>query len=110
MYAELTIDQGATFSSTLDLTNDDNTPMNLANTTFVAQVRKSYYSTHPTANLVVAVDGDSANGRIRMSLDEANTANIKPGRYVYDLKMTTEANVTIRVVEGIMTVTPQVSR
>ena len=110
MYAELTLDQGATFTSTLDLTNDDNTPMNVANSTFSSQIRKSYYSTHPTANLVVTVDGDAANGRIRMELDSANTANIKPGRYVYDLKMTNEANVTIRIVEGIMTVTPQVSR
>jgi hypothetical protein len=110
MYAELTIDQGATFSSTLDLTNDDNTPMNVANTTFAAEVRKSYYSTNATANLVVTVEGDAANGRIRMGLDAANTANIKPGRYLYDLKMTSNANVSIRIVEGILTVTPQVTR
>lgn len=110
MYAELTIDQGATFSSTLDLTNDDNSPMNLANTAFVGQIRKSYYSTNPTANLVISVEGAAANGRIRMSLDAANTANIKPGRYVYDLKMTNSSNVTIRIIEGIATVTAQVSR
>lgn len=109
MYAELTIDQGATFSTTLDLTNDDNTPMNLANTSFVAQIRKSYYSTNPTANITVTVT-DAANGAIRMELDSANTANIKPGRYLYDLKMTDSDNISVRVVEGIVTITPQVSR
>jgi hypothetical protein len=109
MYAELTIDQGTTFSSVIDLSNDDNTPINLANTSFEAQIRKSYYSSTPTANIVVTVENE-ANGRVRLTLDAANTANIKAGRYLYDLKMTNEANTVIRVVEGIVTISPQVSR
>lgn len=109
MYAELTIDQGANLSSTIDLTNDDNTPIDLANTSFTAQIRKSYYSTNATANIVVTIE-DSANGRVRLSLDAANTANIKAGRYLYDLKMIDASNTHIRVIEGIVTITPQVSR
>ena len=110
MYAELTIDQGATFTSVLNLTNDDNTPMDLTNRTFECQIRKSYYSTNPTANITVAIEGDSSNGTIRLTLDAANTTNIKPGRYLYDLKMTDDADTVIRIVEGIVTITPQVSR
>lgn len=109
MYAELTIDQGANLSSTIDLTNDDNTPINLANTSFTAQIRKSYYSTNPTANITVTIE-DSANGRVRLSIDAANTANIKAGRYLYDLKMIDASNTYIRVIEGIVTITPQVTR
>ena len=109
LYAELTIDQGATFDAVLNLTNDDQTAMNIAGSVFESQIRKSYYSTNPTANVAVTID-DAANGQVRLSLDSANTANIKAGRYLYDLKMTTSANVTIRVIEGIVTVTPQVSR
>lgn len=112
MYAELTIDQGATFSSTIDLINDDNTPINLSFATannFSAQIRKSYYSTNPTANITVTID-NAANGILRLSMDANTTANIKPGRYLYDLKMVNAANTTIRVVEGIVTITPQVSR
>ena len=109
MYAELTIDQGANLSSTIDLTNDDNTPINLANTSFTAQIRKSYYSTNPTANITVTIE-DSANGRVRLSIDAANTANIKAGRYLYDLKMVDASNTHIRVIEGIVTITPQVTR
>jgi len=110
MYAELTIDQGANLSSTIDLTNDDGTAINLANTSFTAQIRKSYYSTNPTANITVEVEGSAANGRIRLSLDAANTANIKAGRYLYDLKMIDSSNTHIRVIEGIVTITPQVTR
>ncbi len=109
MYAELTIDQGATFSSVLTLANDDNSPLDLTDHEFESQIRKSYYSTNPTANITVVVE-NAANGVVRLSLDAANTANIKAGRYLYDLKMIDEANTVIRVVEGIVTVTPQVSR
>ena len=108
-YTELTIDQGATFSSTVDLTNSDATAMNVAGYTFVSQIRKSFYSTNPTANIAVTID-DAANGRVRLSANADTTANIKAGRYVYDLKMTTDENITIRVIEGIVTITPQVSK
>lgn len=111
MYAELTIDQGATFSTVITLTEDDNTPLDLTNHEFEAQIRKSYYSVNPTANLSVTIE-NAANGVVRMSLDAANTANIKAGRYLYDVKMIKPdaSNTTIRVVEGIVTITPQVSR
>jgi hypothetical protein len=108
MYAELTIDQGATFSSVINLTNDDNSAINVANATFSAEIRKSYYSTNATAIITVTKE-DADNGVVRLSIPASNTANIKPGRYLYDLKMT-DAGVTVRVIEGIVTITPQVSR
>jgi hypothetical protein len=43
-------------------------------------------------------------------MSSAVTANISPGRYVYDVKMMDTSNVTVRIMEGIVTVTPQVSR
>lgn len=108
-YAELTADQGATFTATIDLANDDGTPINVANNTFQSQVRKSYYSSNVVANLSITVS-DSANGNLRLSLDSANTANVKPGRYVYDVKMTSNTGAVTRILEGIITVTPQVTR
>jgi hypothetical protein len=107
-YAELTLDQGATFLASLDLANDDGTPVNIADATFQSQIRKSYYSTSATANLIVSVVSQ-ANAKISLSLPAEQTANIKAGRYLYDLKMTS-GNTTTRIIEGIITVTPQVSR
>lgn len=107
-YAELTIDQGSTFEATLNLANDDETPINVTNSTFQSQIRKSYYSTAATANLVVTIV-EAANGKVVLSLPSYQTANIKAGRYLYDLKMTT-GNTTTRIIEGIITVTPQVSK
>lgn len=109
MYVELTIDQGTTFSSVITLTNDDNTVIDVTDSTFSSEIRKSYYSTNATAVITVTKE-DAANGVVKLAIPAANTANIKPGRYLYDLKMTDSANVTVRVIEGIVTITPQVSR
>lgn len=109
-YAELTLDQGTTFTSTLDLAEDDGTPINITGKTFKCNLKKSYYSSKTVANLNITVIS-AVNGNIKITLDSANTANIKPGRYLYDLKMTTTATGEVsRVLEGIITVTPQVSK
>ena len=53
---------------------------------------------------------NAANGNVIISLNAATTTNIKAGRYLYDVKMTDTANVVTRVVEGIITITPQVTK
>jgi hypothetical protein len=45
-----------------------------------------------------------------MALSSANTANLTPGRYVYDLLITSPTSVKTRVVEGIATILPSVTR
>lgn len=108
-YAELTINQGTTFESTLDLVADDGSAINVAGYVFSGQIRKSYYSANATANLVISIS-DSANGNVLVSLNSATTANIAAGRYLYDIKMTDTANTVTRIVEGVITVTPQVTK
>lgn len=108
-YAELTIDQGTTFETSINLTNDDGTYIDVTDYTFQCQIRKSYYSMNPTANVTVSIV-NPINGAVKLSLTAAETANVKAGRYLYDLKMTTDAAVTTRVLEGIITVSPQVSK
>ena len=108
-YAELVVDQGATYQTELDLVNDDGTAINVANYTFSGQIRKSYYSSSSTANLTISIV-DAANGNVNIVLTAATTANIKAGRYVYDVKMVDTSNTTTRVLEGIITITPQVTK
>jgi hypothetical protein len=108
-YAELTVDQGTTFETSIDLVGDDGAAINIAGCVFLGQVRKSYYSSNVTANLDITTLSNTG-GNLIMSLNSAVTANIRAGRYLYDVKMTDTDNITTRVVEGILTVTPQVSR
>jgi hypothetical protein len=107
-YTDLTIDQGTDFVSGLDLEADDGSPINVASYVFTSQIRKSYYSVNATANIVCTI-ANAAMGNVIMTISAANTANIASGRYVYDVKMKDSANVVTRIVEGIVTVTPQVT-
>ena len=108
-YTDLTIDQGADFETTFDLIGDDGEPINITGFQFTGQIRKSYYSTNPTANLSISIVSAN-NGNTIIRLNASNTANIISGRYVYDIKMKDTSNLVSRVVEGIVTVTPQVTK
>ena len=108
-YTDLFIDQGTDFETSLDLIGDDGTPIDITGFTFKSQIRKSYYSANASANLTITVL-DAPNGNAMLSMTAANSSNIFPGRYVYDVKMKDSANTTTRVVEGILTINPQVSR
>ena len=109
-YVELYLDQGTTFNNVINLTDDvTNTPINVANYTVVSQLRRSYYSANASANITCTIT-NASNGELTLSMTAANTANLKPGRYVFDVKTVDELNTTSRVLEGIITVTPQVSK
>lgn len=74
-----------------------------------AQIRKSYYSSTAT-NFTTSIT-DPVNGVITLSMTAAVTANITPSRYVYDLLLTNNStNVKTRIIEGIATVLPSVTR
>lgn len=108
-FVELDIEAGATFSLEITIKNDNGTGKNLTSHTFTSQLRKSYYSSTATDFTISVLD--TANGKISMGISAANTANIRAGRYVFDLEMDDTANNTItRVVEGIVTVMPNVTR
>ena len=104
----LVIDQGTTFSMDLNVTNDDGTAKDLANYSVAAQIRKTYGAT-------TAVDFSStkvnAEGKITLSLTATQTSALKAGRFVYDCEITaTSPAETLRIVEGIITVTPEFTR
>jgi hypothetical protein len=44
------------------------------------------------------------------TLNAATTANIKAGRYLFDVKQVDNVNTTTRLIEGIITVNPQVTK
>ena len=107
-FAELTLEQGANFTTTVTVNGSDGSPTNLTNYTAAAQLRKSYYST--TANNFTVTVSNAANGELTMAMSAANTANLTPGRMVYDLLITSPTSVKTRVVEGIATILPSVTR
>jgi hypothetical protein len=107
-YAEITVEQGANFSSKINVNDGTGAGQNLTSYSVAAQMRKSHYST-TAVDFTVSIT-EAANGEITMTMTSANTSNLTPGRYVYDLVMTSPTNIKTRVVEGIATVLPSVTR
>lgn len=108
-FVEIYIDAGSTFSTDVTVNDAFGTPINLSDYEARAQIRKSYYST--TAIDFVVVKSDASAGILNMSISAANTANIRPGRYVYDVELEDTANnVITRIFEGIAVVSPGVTR
>lgn len=107
-FSELVIEQGATFISTLNVEDVNGDAINLTSYTANSQMRKSYYSS--SSNIIISTITGTSNGEITLGMSSANTANLTPGRYVYDVIITSPTNVVTRVVEGIVTVLPSVTR
>jgi len=107
-FSEITIEQGATFNTIVNVDDSSGNAINLYAYSANSQMRKSYYSS--TAYTINSSVTGTANGEITLSMTAANTANLSAGRYVYDLKITSSTNTVTRVVEGIATVLPSVTR
>lgn len=101
------MDQGATFSTVITLTDRDNNIIDLTNYTGAAMMRKTYTSSNSHS---FAVALSNTTGTVTLSMNANSTANVSAGRYVYDLELTDGSSVVSRVLEGIVTVSPNVTR
>ena len=104
--ANIVIDQGSDFQTTIDVLDDDGVAIDLSDYTGESQIRKHYTSSSSSLFTVTA----SNTGVVVLSMTAAYSANMAPGRYVYDYELTDLSNKVTRLVEGIVTVTPQVTR
>ena len=105
--ANLLIDQGSSYNTTLMLTTETDEAMDLSGYTGAAQVRKHYTSSNSSA---FSVDLNTSTGTVTLSMSANTTANLVAGRYVYDVEIISGSGNVTRVVEGIVTVTPNVTR
>ena len=108
----LIIDQGATWELTFTYKNSEGSPINLTGYSAALQLRTSYDA--PSASLSLSSPSGGivlggALGTIAVTATATQTGALVAGEYVYDLEITTSAKVT-RLVQGRITVTPQVTR
>lgn len=107
--SNLAIDQGTTYSVTIEVTDTTGSARNLTGYTARSQMRRSYYTTSNTA-FTVNIDNPGI-GEIEMSLSSTQTSALKAGRYVYDVELVANATSAVeRIVEGIVTVYPEVTK
>lgn len=104
----LYIDQGSDFSAEFTLENDDGTPMNLTNFTPYSQFRKNYGSV--IGYNFTATVTNSLLGKVVLSFTGAQSSAIRSGRYLYDIEVVNSLNQKTRVVEGVITINPEITR
>lgn len=104
----LFLDQGAEFYRTMTVVDVNNLPINLTNYTIAGQIRKTYTSVANTSLDLVFLDRIA--GRVSMGLNHSVTETLQGGKYVYDIEITSPENKKYRILEGVLTVNPNVTR
>jgi len=107
-YQNLLLEQGTTFLVSIVLDDIYGNNYNLTNFLATSQMRKSYYSSNGVISFSTSVD--IPTGTITLSLPANTSANLIPGRYVYDTIITDNENNVVRVLEGVIDVSPSVTR
>ena len=102
----LVVDQGADFIHNIYLIDQNGDPFDISGYTANAQIRKTYSSTtFTTMDIALA----NTSGLITLSMNSTTTSLLTNTRYVYDLQLHSN-DVTSRLLEGIVTVNPDVTR
>jgi hypothetical protein len=105
--ANLFIDQGTTYATKLVLNDADGVPVNLTGFSAAGQIRKHYSSSNAVS---FSITLSPSTGTVVLDLSANTTANLVAGRYVYDVELTDTSGRISRIIEGIVTVSPNVTR
>ena len=109
--ANYIIDQGANFSSTVTVKDSQGVALNLTGYTASANMALGHASTRTRTALTIEFASDRTTGEITISLTPTQTAALEEGRYVYDVEVTkTDDSTVTRVIQGIVTVSPNATR
>ena len=106
--SNLTIDQGSDFTATITVSNESGTVINLTDYTGRGQMRKSPFTSTYHAFTVTVSDPEA--GEVTLAMNSSTTAAITAGRYLYDVEVVSSGGTVTRIVEGIATVTPEITK
>ena len=101
------IDQGTDFTTSVSLTDNNGAQLDLTGITAASQKRKTHSSSNSTSFTTALANN---TGTLTLSLNNSVTSSLSAGRYVYDVELTDSSSVVSRILEGIVTVTPEVTR
>ena len=106
--SNLFVDAGSDYSNIITVAASNGQPLDLTGFTVASQMRKSYSSS--TAYNFTATIYNTLNGEVRLQLAAAQSSVIPAGRWIYDVEITSPTGAKTRVVEGIVTITPQITQ
>jgi hypothetical protein len=107
--ANLIIDQGTDFSTTITMQGNNGAAYDLTGYTANGHIRK-HYTSETAYPLTCSISSPASTGKITLSLSRSITSAMEAGRYVYDVEITSATDTVTRLIEGIVTITPEVTR
>lgn len=109
VYANLVLDQGSDFSVVIQYLDSAGSSIDLNGYQARSKMRRSYYSANATT--LTTYISDANNGNVSLSLNANATANLKIGRYVFDVEIFANTTYTVnRIVEGTILVMPEATK
>ena len=102
------MDQGATFTRTLTV-KENGSAMNLPGYS-VASLMRSTHDSSTVAGTFTCTISNAVGGIIDMSMTPTTTGAIEEAIYVYDLEIASGSGTITRLLEGEVTVNPEVTR
>ena len=108
---DIIVEQGADFSLSVAVADDNGTATDLTGYSARALMRPTKISSTLSGTFTCAVPAPKTDGNVTMTMDNTTTAALTPGRYYYDLEIYTASDATVtRLLEGKVTVTAEVTR
>ena len=104
-----TLEQGSTFSRQITV-QENGTALNLTGYTARMQMRSTHDSSTIALTYTSTIASPASNGIVNLSATASQSAAIEEGIYVYDLEIESGTGVVTRLMEGKVTVTPEVTR
>ena len=109
---DFTIEQGATFNLVMTW-KIDTVPVNLTGYTARLQARVDYADTATVLSMTTSGGGitlGGAAGTITLDQTATQTTALAIGSFVYDLELVSGANVVIRLLQGELNISAEVTR
>jgi hypothetical protein len=110
---DLFVEQGSTFSYTLTLNDDQGNPIDLTGYTARMQLRRTINApdvliTLTTSNGRIAIT--PLTGVIVLTIEAAATASLSFQSAVYDLEIESSGGIVTRIIQGKVSLSPEVTR
>ena len=102
------VEQGATFNRILTVKENDSA-MNLTGYSVASKMRSTHDSSTVVGTFACSISNASSGG-ITMSMTSSTSSAIEEGIYVYDLEITSGTGTVTRLLQGEVTVNPEVTR
>ena len=107
---DTTIEQGADWAIGLALTKNNGRPLPLDGYTAEGQIRTEHNDPVVLADIIIDFDENRKTGKLTFSLPKEVTKTFTFSKAVYDIKLTDSFGRTKRLIQGKITLSPEVTK